>query len=100
MDTVCEKRVEANDNHLITAVFSVEVFPEISFHRQVIYFPPDWDITHPSKHWSTEETEHHLYEKPALVIMDNYKFCQQPPWRKQYSCKLANPPTLTHECFS
>ena len=88
MDTVCEKRVEvvgANDNHLITAVFSVEVFPEISFHRQVIYFPPDWDITHSSKHWSSEETnytvckEHHLYEKRALVIMDNYKFCQQPP---------------------
>ena len=69
MDTVGVKRVKvvgANDKHLITAVFSVEVFPEISFHRQVIYFPPDWDITYSSKHWSTEETnytvckEHHL----------------------------------------
>jgi len=52
-------------------------------------FPPDWDITHASRHWSIEETMiqyvnnifvpyferiRQLFneDKPALVIMDNF----------------------------
>ena len=97
------KRVEikgVNDKRQITAVFCGSLTGDF-LPIQVIYkgktnrchpkfaFPSNWHVTHSPKHWSTEETmvqyiEHiiipcvekqreMLGDKPALVIMDNFK---------------------------
>ena len=103
MDKRGSKRVEikgVNDKRQITAVFCGSLTGDF-LPIQVIYkgktnrchpkfaFPSDWHVTHSPKHWSTEETmvqyiEHiiipyvekqreMLGDKPALVIMDNFK---------------------------
>lgn len=93
--------VGVNDKRLITAVFCGSLAGDF-LPVQVIYqgktnrchpryqFPPDWDITHSPKHWSNEETMVQYVDnivipyvaairaaieedKPALVIMDNFK---------------------------
>ena len=103
MDKRGSKRVEikgVNDKSQITAVFCGSLNGDF-LPIQVIYkgktnrchpkfaFPSDWHVAHSPKHWSTEETmvqyiEHiiipyvekqreMLGDKPALVIMDNFK---------------------------
>ena len=98
------KRVDiagANDKRQTTAVLCGSLVGDF-LPIQVIYqgktprchpkyqFPPDWNITHSSKHWSNEETMIQYVEEivipyvksvrasfsddtPALVIMDNFK---------------------------
>lgn len=104
MDQQGVKRVEvcgANDKRLITAVFCGSLVGDF-LPIQVIYqgktarchphyeFPPEWDITHSPKHWSTETTMIQYIQKiiipyingarqafqddtSALIIMDNFK---------------------------
>ena len=91
----------ALDKRLITAVFCGSLLGDF-LPLQIIYqettdhchphfqFPPDWDITHSQKHWSTEDVtvryiknviipyvenwrENFEEEKAALVIMDNFR---------------------------
>ena len=103
MDQDGSKRVEitgVNDKRQITAVFCGTMIGDF-LPIQVIYqgktdhchphykFPNDWHVAHSPKHWSTEETMVQYIEeiivpyvestrdtvgdKPALVIMDNFK---------------------------
>lgn len=104
MEQVGSKRVEisgVNDKRQITAIFCGSLAGDF-LPIQLIYqgktarchpkftFPPDWDITHSPKHWSTEETMVQYIEniivpyvqrlredfgddQSALVIMDNFK---------------------------
>ena len=103
MDRQGAKRVEVsgvNDKRMITAVFCGSLTGDF-LPLQLIYkgktnrchprfqFPPDWHITQSPKHWSTEQTMVEYIEeiiipyieskradvgdKPALVIMDNFK---------------------------
>ena len=103
MDKLGSSRVEVtgvNDKRLITAVFCGSLTGDF-LPIQVIYkgkttrchphyeFPSDWHVTHSPKHWSNEDTmldyireiiipyverrRDQLEEKPAVVIMDNFK---------------------------
>ena len=103
MDRQGAKRVEVsgvNDKRMIIAVFCGSLTGDF-LPLQLIYkgktnrchprfqFPPDWHITQSPKHWSTEQTMVEYIEeiiipyieskradvgdKPALVIMDNFK---------------------------
>ena len=103
MDRQGAKRVEVsgvNDKRMITAVFCGSLTGDF-LPLQLIYkgktnrchprfqFPPDWHITQSPKHWSTEQTmveyikeiiipyieskRADVGDKPALVIMDNFK---------------------------
>ena len=103
MDKLGSSRVEVtgvNDERLITAVFCGSLTGDF-LPIQVIYkgkttrchphyeFPSDWHVTHSPKYWSNEDTmldyireiivayverrHDQLEEKPAVVIMDNFK---------------------------
>ena len=103
MNELRAKRVEivgVNDKRMITAVFCGSAMGNF-LPPQIIYqgkterchphfkFPLDWDMTHSLRHWSMEETmiqcvkniiipyiegvHDTIGDKPALVIMDNFK---------------------------
>ena len=103
MDKLGSSRVEVtgvNDKRLITAIFCGSLTGDF-LPIQVIYkgkttrfhphyeFPSDWHVTHSPKHWSNEDTmldyireiiipyverrRDQLEEKPAVVIMENFK---------------------------